>query len=134
VTSQTLVKAELGYPENCRPVNYRRRQVLWVKGHAGTLGNEKVDALAGRAVEKASWSLITSIAHLKLYISERYGAAKENWHGDPTDHGAEEIPPPPPKKSCLDVSLNALAWTTAQIRTGHWRSAVFILGDQEESG
>jgi hypothetical protein len=37
-----------------------------------------------------------------------------------------EIPPPPPKKSCLDGARNALARTAAQIRTGHWRSAVYL--------
>jgi hypothetical protein len=33
---------------------------------------------------------------------------------------------PPPKKSCLDSMRNALARTVAQIRTGHWRSAVYL--------
>jgi hypothetical protein len=44
----------------------------------------------------------------------------------PNHHGTEEIPPPPPKKSCLDGMRNALARTVAQIRTGHWRSAVYL--------
>jgi hypothetical protein len=33
---------------------------------------------------------------------------------------------PPPKKSCLDNTRNAIARTAAQIRTGHWRSAVYL--------
>ena len=37
-----------------------------------------------------------------------------------------EIPPPPPKKSMLDKARNAIARTAAQIRTGHWRSAVYL--------
>ena len=41
-------------------------------------------------------------------------------------HGTEEIPPPPPNKSCLDHMRNALARTAAQIRTGHWRSALYL--------
>ena len=45
---------------------------------------------------------------------------------DPGHHGAEEIPPPPPKKSCMDRTRNAIARTAAQIRTGHWRSAVYF--------
>jgi len=34
--------------------------------------------------------------------------------------------PPRPKKSCLDRARNAIARTAAQIRTGHWRSAVYL--------
>ena len=33
---------------------------------------------------------------------------------------------PPPKKSCMDGARNAIARTAAQIRTGHWRSAVYL--------
>jgi hypothetical protein len=35
-------------------------------------------------------------------------------------------PAPPPKKSCLDKTRNCLARTVAQIRCGHWRSAVYL--------
>jgi hypothetical protein len=45
---------------------------------------------------------------------------------NPAHHKTEEIPPPAPKKSCLDKARNALARTAAQIRTGHWRSAVYL--------
>jgi hypothetical protein len=76
----------------------RSAEVLWVKGHAGTPGNEKADALVGRAAEKATWSPVTSIAHLKLGISRRYRAAKETWHKNPKHHGKEEISPPVPQK------------------------------------
>jgi len=35
-------------------------------------------------------------------------------------------PPPPAKKSCLDKAQSTLARTAAQIRTGYWRSAVYL--------
>jgi hypothetical protein len=100
--------------------------LAWVKGHQGTPGNGKADALAGRAAEKAGYSKVMSIAHLKLRISEKFRNAKESWHKSPNYYGTEEVPPPPPKKSCLDSMRNAVARTVAQIRTGHWRSAVYL--------
>jgi hypothetical protein len=67
-----------------------------------------------------------SIAHLKLRISEKFRKAKLAWHDTPNHHRTKEIPPTPPKKSCLDKMRNALAHTAAQIRTGHWRFAVYL--------
>jgi hypothetical protein len=63
---------------------------------------------------------------LKLQISEKFRKVKMAWHDVPRHHGTEEIPPPPPKKSCLDRMQDSLACTTAQIRTRHWRSAVYL--------
>jgi hypothetical protein len=100
----------------------RTISLVWVKGHQGTPGNEKADALA----EKVGYSRIMSIAHLKLQISEKFRNAKESWQKALGHHGTEEIPPPAPKKSCLDGMRNALARTAAQIRAGHWRSAVYL--------
>jgi ribonuclease HI len=51
--------------------------LVWVKGHQGTPGNEKADVLAGTAASKTGYSKVMSIAHLKLRISERYNAKKE---------------------------------------------------------
>jgi hypothetical protein len=62
----------------------------------------------------------------KLRISERFREAKDAWHADPAHHGTEEIPPPPSKKSMLDRARNSIARVAAQIRTGHWRSAIYL--------
>jgi hypothetical protein len=81
--------------------------------------------MAGKAAERSAWSPKISMAYLKLRTSERFRAAKKAWHDDPQNHGNEEIPPPS-KKSCMDRAKNEIARTAAQIRTGHWRSAVCL--------
>jgi hypothetical protein len=83
--------------------------------------------LAGNAAENARTGIsIASLAYLMLKISERFCEGKETWHAEPAHHGVEDIPPPPPKKSCLDRMRNAPASTAARIRTGHWRSVVYL--------
>jgi hypothetical protein len=82
------------------PYQYQSAEITWVKRHAGTPGNERADALAGMAAGRTSWSPFTSLAHLKLRISEKFQESKKEWNRDPHHHGTEEIPPPapPPKK------------------------------------
>jgi hypothetical protein len=72
----------------------RTVDIAWVKGHAGTPGNERADQLAGKAAELVGTHTIMSLAHIKLRISERFREAKDTWHANPAHHGTEEIPPP----------------------------------------
>jgi len=75
--------------------------------------------LNGKAAEQRAWSQTTSLAYLKLKASDMYNQEKIAWHQDPGHHGAREIAPPPPKKSCLDRARNAIARVAAQIQTDH---------------
>jgi len=96
------------------------------KGPLGNPRQRKGKQTCGRRSRKDQLVPVTSLAHLKLRTSEKLRTAKEAWHQDPRHHGTEEIPPPPPKKSRMDRARNTIARTAAQIRTGHWRSAVFL--------
>jgi ribonuclease HI len=98
--------------------------IVWVKGHSSVPGNERADKLAGEAAERQGPYSAMSLAHLKLKISERFRKSKEEWHATPANNGTMEIPLPPPKKSMLNRARNPVARTAAQIRSGHWRSAV----------
>lgn len=68
----------------------------------------------------------TSLPFPKLRVSETYNAAKAAWTAAPENWGTEEIPSPPPKKSCAGRARNSVARAAVQIRTGHWRLAVFL--------
>jgi hypothetical protein len=61
-----------------------------------------------------------------IQISKKCSDAKEKWNGNPALHGKDSVTPPPPKKSCLGGAKNGLARAVAQIRSGHWRSAVYL--------
>jgi len=52
--------------------NGQTTTITWVKEHAGTPGNERADALAGKAAERKAWAKTCSLAYLKLQISERF--------------------------------------------------------------
>jgi hypothetical protein len=70
----------------------RTVELVWVRGHAVTTGNERADQIAAELVGPPT---AMSLAHLKLRISERFRKAEDRWHADPAHHGTMEIPPPP---------------------------------------
>jgi ribonuclease HI len=74
----------------------------WVKGYQGTPGNEKADVLAGRAAEKAGYSKIMSISHLKLRISEKFRTKKRSGISPRDNTERKRYPLPRPR---------SLAWT-----------------------
>jgi hypothetical protein len=91
-----------------------------------TPGNAKVDVPAGRAAEKPGYSKVTSIAHLKLQISEKFRNAKTTSYDIPSHHGTEEIPPSP-KKSWLDKTRNALAQQESLRNSECWQTLFIYL-------
>jgi ribonuclease HI len=56
---------------------YQTAEITWIKGHSRVPGNERADALAGKAAGKAVWSSIVSLAHMKLQESEKFRKSKE---------------------------------------------------------
>jgi hypothetical protein len=85
-----------------------------------------VDKLASEAAEKMGPYTAISLAHLKLRISKGFRKTKEGWHTNPAHHDTGEVSPPLPKKSYSDGARNAIARIAAQIRTDHWRLAVYL--------
>jgi hypothetical protein len=79
------------------PRQHLTAEVAWIKGHARTLGNERMDTLAGKAAEIIAWPPTTFLAYPKFRVSEKFRRDKEKWHEKPQHYGSEEIPLPPPK-------------------------------------
>jgi hypothetical protein len=72
-------------------------------------------------------STVVSLTSLKTLISRKYSDAKVSWSRSSNLRGKDSVGITPfPKKSCLDKAKNSLARTVAQIRSGHWRSAVYL--------
>jgi hypothetical protein len=92
--------------------------LVWVKGHQGTPGNEKAHTLAGGAAQKAGYSKVMTIAHLKLRISEKFKNAKEKW----TDITEREKYRPP--------RLRSPAWTACVTPLpAPWLKSAPVIGD-----
>jgi hypothetical protein len=105
-----------------------RLSISWIKGHNGNTGNDRADALAGRAAEdiqhSTSCSHQVSIAWMNQKVSESYSEAATLELGD---RGMHTIIPPPPKQSALDKARNREARISSQLRTNHWLSGVYLM-------
>jgi ribonuclease HI len=106
----------------------KRLSISWIKGHNGNNGNDRADALAGRAAEdiqhSTSSSHQVSIAWMNQKVSESYSEAATH---ELRDRGKHTIIPPPPKKSAMDKARNREARISSQLRTNHWLSGVYIM-------
>jgi ribonuclease HI len=98
-----------------------------IKGHKDNTGNDRADALAGRAAEdiqsSTSSSHQVSIAWINQTVSESYSEAATL---ELRDQGKDTIIPPPPKKSAIDKARNREARISCQLRTNHWLCGVYL--------
>jgi hypothetical protein len=115
----------------------KRLSISWIKGHNGNTGNDRADALAGRAAEdiphSTSSSHQVSIAWMNQKVSESYSEAATL---ELRDRGKHTIIPPPPKKSAMDKARNREARISSQLRTNHWLSGVYLkrIGKRAHAG
>jgi hypothetical protein len=114
-----------------------RLSISWIKGHNGNTGNDRADALAGRAAEDIQHSTSSShqlsIAWMNQKVSESYSEAATL---ELRDRGKHTIIPPPPKKSAMDKARNREARISSQLRTNHWLSGVYLkrIGKRAHAG
>jgi hypothetical protein len=80
------------------PQQYQTAEITLVKGHAGTPGNEKAYALAGKAAARVAWSPITSLAYVKLQISEKVSEEQEELGRGPSPPWQRRNPTPSGKE------------------------------------
>jgi hypothetical protein len=98
-----------------------RISISWIKGHNGNTGNERADALAGRAANNTQHSTGTSSSHqvsiawMNQKVSQLYSEAATL----ELREGKHTIIPPPPKKSAMDKARNRDARISCQLRTNH---------------
>jgi hypothetical protein len=106
----------------------KRLSIGWIKGHNGNTGNDRADALAGRAAEdiqhSTSSSHQVSMAWMNQKVSESYSEAATL---ELRDRGKHTIIPPPPKKSAMDTARNREARISSQLRTNYWLSGVYLM-------
>jgi ribonuclease HI len=105
----------------------KRVSISWIKRHNGNTGNDRADALAGRAAEdiqpSTSSSHQVSIAWMNQKVSYSYSEAATL---ELRDRGRHTIIPPPPKKSAMDKARNRGARISSQLRTNHWLSGAYL--------
>jgi hypothetical protein len=85
----------------------KRVSISWIKGHNGNTGNDRADAVAGRAAEhipqSTSNSHQVSIAWMSQKVSQSYSEAATL---ELRNRGKQTIIPPRPKKSAMDEARN----------------------------
>jgi ribonuclease HI len=113
----------------------KRVSISWIKGHNGNTGNDRADALAGRAAGNIPQRTINShqvsIAWMGQKVSQSYSEAATL---ELRDRGKQTIIPPPPKKSAMDQARNREARISSQLH--HWLSGVYLkrIGKRAHAG
>jgi hypothetical protein len=101
------------------PRHYQSAKLTWVKTYAGTAGNERAEALRESILVPFFFPGAPQAPNIQEVSRKQ---KRIGWRPPLPRNGGD--PAPPPKKACMDQARNSIARTAAQIRTGHWRSAV----------